>query len=969
VADLTQRLSLIVDAAGQGAEATFRRIASAAEDTSKAARNIGSDAQAGADKMAAAVAAAADRVATARMREADAYGKLRVEEQKLTDLREKGGATQAQIAAAEERIASAQRRVQSASAETTRATEAQTAAQKAAAEAAEAAANSQASSAEKAAASSQEAGDAADSYREKIKDLAGEAVALVGGFSLVSYLSDSVTGFMESARAAQSLASSMNATVEQGGQLAQMFGSLGLEASDLLEIQAEFAGTVAESATGLTALGTEVQHNRDGTVNWALTLRDTLGELQKIPDATERNRQGFAMFGEEGYKQLSGLVNSSTSVADAFDKIGFPVDEDDVRAVQEYDQAMLDLRLQSGQLGQTIGRAVVPVLTGLVEGAMDVANVIDALPGPTIAFAAAAVGLSFALRAAATEGSFLAGALAAAGGAFGGVVSRAVAATTSVSAFAAASGRASAAALGMVGGPIGAMLLAAGGAYYFASGGADEFAASTRDAARELSDAEGNLTKNRRTLEDTAKTLVEQAGYWEQTAAAARGYYDVVEESDTPGWIEETATALGAGGLAAAFADDELAARGMQAGIEDAAEALTGLEEQQETTQIATKTLTDLIAEGDTTSRAFSEAVREAAVAQEEEARTSGIAEAAIAAYVAQTTGAVEATLNLMNAQFGYADAHDAFLDAMDDARNATDDTTTSVNEVDQAYRELQQAALEAATESANAAVETARASGVAVDDVTEAKIRADAMLADLRARLNTPGLTDRAQADIQAMIDRLTTAQESGDIQAVLELTGVPEAEGELDQATQDRDTRIRVESRNGPAVIDYLNGIASADRLALIRVESRNGPAVQEYLRSLAVADRLALIRVESRNGPAVDSYLDSLTRERLAIIRVETRGGPAVDAYLDNLANQVRNASIGVSRGAPAGMMRGAPTLAAGVMGAPRVALGTVTLDLELTGRADKAALTRAERGRAMVADIRAYERENGTGWRGR
>jgi hypothetical protein len=62
-----------------------------------------------------------------------------------------------------------------------------------------------------------------------------------------------------------------------------------------------------------------------------------------------------------------------------------------------------------------------------------------------------------------------------------------------------------------------------------------------------------------------------------------------------------------------------------------------------------------------------------------------------------------------------------------------------------------------------------------------------------------------------------------------------------------------------------------------------------------------------------------------------------------------------------------MRGAPTLAAGVMGAPRVALGTVTLDLELTGRADKGALTRADRGRAMVADIRAYERENGTGWR--
>jgi hypothetical protein len=66
-------------------------------------------------------------------------------------------------------------------------------------------------------------------------------------------------------------------------------------------------------------------------------------------------------------------------------------------------------------------------------------------------------------------------------------------------------------------------------------------------------------------------------------------------------------------------------------------------------------------------------------------------------------------------------------------------------------------------------------------------------------------------------------------------------------------------------------------------------------------------------------------------------------------------------------------GAPATGSGLRGAPEAfsgggyRLGSVTLDLELTGRADRGQLSRAERGRARVEEIRAYERENGTGWR--
>jgi hypothetical protein len=48
------------------------------------------------------------------------------------------------------------------------------------------------------------------------------------------------------------------------------------------------------------------------------------------------------------------------------------------------------------------------------------------------------------------------------------------------------------------------------------------------------------------------------------------------------------------------------------------------------------------------------------------------------------------------------------------------------------------------------------------------------------------------------------------------------------------------------------------------------------------------LAIIRVESRNGPAVDAYLDGLaSQRRIAYIDVRQRGGTGIDAGGTGLA----------------------------------------------------------------------------------
>ena len=935
-----EQLELVVNATTAGGEAGFARLTGSAREADRAATDAGES-----------VARAAQRVADARQKEADAAGAVRVAEQRLTDLRERGITSGTQYVAAEEKLETARRRQHAASRDVEQATEAVAAAERKAASAAE------------------DLGDKAQGAGVDLDELKKKAAAFAGGLAIGDWARDAISGFATMARDTGQLARSMNATTAEAGAFLGLVGSLGLELGDLLEIQAEFA---TKTKDGLTLAGTELQHNADGTVNWSNTLIDALDTLQEIPDATERNRLGFGMFGEEGYKQLSRLVNSGTDVKDALAKIGVPITDEDIAAVADYDATMLDLSLTSGELGRTLGRAVIPAITGLVEAGQDLVDIVSGIPGPIALTGAAAVVLGIGMRSAGVEGTFLAGAMA-----------RAAAATAPFRATAALTGTTSAALgvglgaaqsgasalLGALGGPLGVGLIVAGGAWYAASQGAEDLETHAREAAVELAAMEGPAGSAGDSVKRAAAKLRESAGAWETYAATMRG--TTVTAATELNGFEQTLVSIGGALNAGAgpaltrwFADTDVTAVGFEGAIAQAREELAGLDEQSAIAQLSTRSLNDLIAEGTTTGDEFTTAVRNAAEAQEAESRTTDIAAAAIAAHNAVTRDAVQATYDFITARYDSENANFAFLNAMDEAKTATDDATTSVDEARVAQVELIEAALGAASASADAAIENARASGTILDAASEASIRADSMLADLRGKLDTPGLGETARAELQGIVDKLQTARDNGDIEAILSLTGAEETAGELDETTKDRDAVVKVESRGGPAVDEYLDRLASAARLAIVQVESRGGPDVRAYLQTLADMERLAIIRTESRGGPAVAGYLDSIAAEdRLAIIRVETRGGPEVRRYLDSLAD-TRTAII-AAQGRGAGL-RGAP--AAGTYAtASSVMLGSVTLDLELTGSADRAQLSSAQRGAAYVRDVKAYERESGTGWR--
>lgn len=999
---LVQKLQLVVDANTGTAKAELDGLSTAAVRTGEAA-----------DKAATSVAAAAERESAARNKARDAAGALAVADQRLIETRARYADGSSQVIAAQNRQETATRNLHLANRDVESATRARAAAE------ADASGNT-------------------DRAARSTSALAGELkglAALAAGAAIVTFGRNAADAFLDGSRTAGMLATSMNATVEEGGQLGALVRTIGLDFDDLIEIQAEFAQKVAANSDELENLGVTINKNADGTINWATTLEETLGALQNIPDATERNRLGFAYFGEEGYKQLSRLVNSGKSVQEALDQIGTPFDEGDVQAAYEFDQALLELQLTGGAFARTVGSELVPALTGVFSGLNSLVSIAGSIPGPLLLGAGAAVALGFAQRAAATEGSFLAGAMATVQGAAGRFTAATAVAATSSGVLGTAMGAARVAGgglLGLVGGPLGAGFLAAGVGVSLLTGflGDNEGQAErTAQASQDLTDAieqqNGVITDSVRqqaakslqdagvldaleaigvSTQDATDGLLGNAAAYERVQAAIDAYYDSSLTAENAGDLNMTENAEAARVAGGAYADLAGDVGTATTNSTQLATAVGGAADAQALATQATETLTAAIESGQTSGEQYEQLVRAAAEAQDVASAATDGSTAAIEAYNAVTRDAVDTVLGLINANLASQDAQYGFLNAVDAANAAVDDQATSVDEVAEANTRLQSAALTAADAAADAAVNAARAAGQPLTDLAEAQVRADAVIANLQANLSNPSLSAGARDQIQGIIDQLVTASASGDIVATLEAVGVAETTAEVDTATEDRETTVAVESRGGPAVIAYLDGIAgttrlaivqvesrggpavigylaglaAATRLAIVQVESRGGPAVIAYLAAVAGANRLAIISVESRGGPAVDGYLNSLTRGRLAIINVETRGGPAVESYLDQLARP-RNAVINVRQqavgapvsagpvGAPASL-RGAPS------GAGSYSAGGVTVQtLSVTVAADGAGRVRpeslAEAGRSVVSQLSAYTAQNGPGWLGK
>ena len=502
------------------------------------------------------------------------------------------------------------------------------------------------------------------------------------GAGLVSTLKGAADAYVEAATGANMLAQATNASVEDASRFNAVAQNMGLGMNDLVEIFSDFQQAAAASSSELAGMGVEMKKTSTGQTDWIATATSFLTKVQSISDATERNRLLFKFFGEEGAKQLMGLVNSGQSVAEALKAISDQkiISDADVRAAQEYTRNMDQLQAAVGGLGEELGRTVVPAVSGFTKLLTPLVSNLAKVPDEMYLAAAAALAFQKAMGTTAVAAGFsaVASSLTALPALFGGM------ATTMNTAGKAAKTLATGMkGLAVTSAPLVVLTAFVGLSMDLAAAGdrirgfvtdLDQASKSLEEQAKALGETEGfweklfasvegGAAKQRRHmaeitkgLQDNARATLASADATDAQRQAAQDLLNVIGEGDDKQRALNLSTDAGAKAQ------------------EAYAEALDATAANAKKAEDANKALNDLIAGGAYTQQQYADAVVAAANAQETNATNTRAAKDAVDGYLASTKNAFETTLSLIDSIDARKDAWDAYQESLKGVSQAEKD-------------------------------------------------------------------------------------------------------------------------------------------------------------------------------------------------------------------------------------------------------------------------------------------------------
>lgn len=158
-------------------------------------------------------------------------------------------------------------------------------------------------------------------------------------------------------------------STESASRWVEVAGDVGVEADKLAGLVQKLTRNLGATPDKFAALGVEIQHAKDGSVDMNATLLDAIGVLNKTTDPTKRAALAQQLFGK-AWADAAELIGMSADdlskrlgeVSDA--KIISP---DDVKRAREYRDSMDKLSDVGEDLAITLGKAVLPVLTATAD--------------------------------------------------------------------------------------------------------------------------------------------------------------------------------------------------------------------------------------------------------------------------------------------------------------------------------------------------------------------------------------------------------------------------------------------------------------------------------------------------------------------------------------------------------------------------------------------------------------------------
>lgn len=207
--------------------------------------------------------------------------------------------------------------------------------------------------------SSPAAGSALDGVTGKlsvgIPTAAGAAAGAIAAFAL-----DGARDFVETAKSAQNLATTMGGTTEQSSRWLEVLRPLGVELGDAQDIFGNMASLVQSNDAAFAQLGVSIARAEDGTVDMNETTIRVVEALGRVKDGSERAALAQKLFGEQGSRQFTPLIGKADELRDSLNGVSgaFVITEAEAKKAGETEADFRELTAAIREMKLELGQAL-----------------------------------------------------------------------------------------------------------------------------------------------------------------------------------------------------------------------------------------------------------------------------------------------------------------------------------------------------------------------------------------------------------------------------------------------------------------------------------------------------------------------------------------------------------------------------------------------------------------------------------
>jgi hypothetical protein len=195
------------------------------------------------------------------------------------------------------------------------------------------------------------------------------AIAVAAGVA-IKVIAKGIETFVAGAEAVEKYQRATGASAEESSRLRVAFQDLGIDADTAQQGLVRLNATIAGSPDKLAALGIAVVRNRAGQVDTIATLQSVADAYRATEDPARRAAIVQAAFGRGGQALTPILAKNREELAALFhaaDRNGQVFSQKDIDEANQFKVASRELHESMQGLGITLGRAVLPVLTDVVN--------------------------------------------------------------------------------------------------------------------------------------------------------------------------------------------------------------------------------------------------------------------------------------------------------------------------------------------------------------------------------------------------------------------------------------------------------------------------------------------------------------------------------------------------------------------------------------------------------------------------